>query len=47
MGLRSEEVRRLPRHGSLQLARSDARPWLVVLGKGGRLMTRTRTLTVC
>jgi hypothetical protein len=37
MGLRSDEVRSLPRHGSLQLARSDgSRLWLRVVGKGGK-----------
>ncbi len=35
MGLRADEVRALPRHGSIRLARADgSRPWLAVLGKG-------------
>lgn len=37
MGLRSDEVRALPRHGSIQLARADGScPWLAVLGKGDK-----------
>lgn len=37
VGLRSGEVRTLPRHDSLKLARDDgSRPWLHILGKGRR-----------